>query len=182
MSENVSLKTKYQTEIKKKIQDKFNFKSTMAVPKLTKININMSVGRNAGNKQAIDDVMRELELITGQKPVINRARKSLASFKLREGMPMGAKITLRKERMYVFLEKLIAIALPRVRDFKGIPKNSFDNQGNYSLGIKEYIVFPEIDYDKVKIMKGMDVTFVFSSENKEANRMLMQEFGFPFKK
>lgn len=151
------LKQKYQEEITPSLMKKFNYKSVMQVPKIEKIVINMGVGDAVQNAKALDSAVEELSLISGQKPLVTRAKKSIAGFRLREGMPIGAKVTLRGERMYDFLQKLIAVSLPRVRDFRGVSKNSFDGRGNYTLGIKEQLIFPEIDYDRVNKVRGLDI-------------------------
>jgi len=152
------LKAKYQDEIVKVMMEKFNYSSVMQAPKVDKIVINMGVGDAVTNSKALDMAVEELQLLTGQKPLITKAKKSIAGFKLREGMPIGAKVTLRGERMYEFLDKLINVSLPRVRDFRGVSKKSFDGRGNYTLGVKEQLIFPEIDYDRVSKVRGMDIT------------------------
>jgi large subunit ribosomal protein L5 len=154
----------------------------MQVPKLDKIVINMGVGDAVQNAKALDKAVEELTLITGQKPVITRAKKSIAGFRLREGMPIGAKVTLRGERMYEFFDKLVSVSLPRVRDFRGISKKSFDGRGNYTLGVKEQLIFPEIDYDKVSKVRGMDIVIVTTANTDEEARELLTQFGMPFQK
>ena len=154
------LKEKFNKEISPALMSKFNYKSVMEVPKLEKIVINMGVGDAVANAKALDTAVEELALISGQKPVVTKAKKSIAGFRLREGMPIGAKVTLRGERMYEFLDKLISVSLPRVRDFRGISKKSFDGRGNYTMGVKEQLIFPEIDYDKVSKVRGMDIVIV----------------------
>ena len=176
------LKEKYQEEVVPSLVEKFNYKSVMEVPKIEKIVINMGVGDAVQNAKALDSAVEELTLISGQKPVITRAKKSIAGFRLREGMPIGAKVTLRGTRMYEFLQKLIGVALPRVRDFRGISKKAFDGRGNYTLGIKEQLIFPEIDYDKVNKVRGMDIVIVTTSNTDEEARELLAQLGMPFKK
>lgn len=176
------LKEKYVSEITPSLMSKFNYKSNMQVPKLEKIVINMGVGDAVSNAKALDTAVEELTLITGQKPVVTRAKKSIAGFRLREGMPIGAKVTLRGERMYEFLDKLISVSLPRVRDFRGISKKSFDGRGNYTLGVREQLIFPEIDYDKVSNVRGMDIVIVTTANTDEESRELLTQFGMPFQK
>ncbi|WP_078382546.1 50S ribosomal protein L5 [Sutcliffiella halmapala] len=176
------LKEKYQSEIIPALMGKFNYKSVMQAPKLEKIVINMGVGDAVANSKALDSAVEELSSITGQKPVVTRAKKSIAGFRLREGMPIGAKVTLRGERMYEFLDKLVSVSLPRVRDFRGISKKSFDGRGNYTLGVKEQLIFPEIDYDKVSKVRGMDIVIVTTANTDEEARELLSSFGMPFQK
>ena len=176
------LKEKYVKEITPSLMSKFNYKSIMQVPKIEKIVINMGVGDAVQNAKALDNAVEELEIITGQKPVVTRAKKSIAGFRLREGMPIGAKVTLRGERMYEFLDKLISVSLPRVRDFRGISKKAFDGRGNYTLGIREQLIFPEIDYDKVSKVRGMDIVIVTTANTDEESRELLTQFGMPFQK
>ena len=176
------LKEKFNKEITPALVSKFNYKSVMEVPKIEKIVINMGVGDAVANAKALDNAVEELAQITGQKPVITRAKKSIAGFRLREGMPIGAKVTLRGERMYQFLDKLISVSLPRVRDFRGISKKSFDGRGNYTLGVKEQLIFPEIDYDKVTKVRGMDIVIVTTAKTDEEARELLTSFGMPFQK
>lgn len=176
------LKEKYVKEIVPSLMSKFNYKSVMQVPKLEKIVVNMGVGDAVQNSKALDNAVEELTLITGQKPVVTRAKKSIAGFRLREGMPIGAKVTLRGERMYDFLDKLVSVSLPRVRDFRGVSKNAFDGRGNYTLGIKEQLIFPEIDYDKVAKVRGMDIVIVTTANTDEESRELLTQLGMPFKK
>ena len=164
------LKEKHSKEITPALMSKFNYKSVMQAPKLEKIVINMGVGDAVQNAKALDKAVEELTLITGQKPVITRAKKSIAGFRLREGMPIGAKVTLRGERMYEFFDKLVSVSLPRVRDFRGISKKSFDGRGNYTLGVKEQLIFPEIDYDKVSKVRGMDIVIVTTANTDEEAR------------
>ena len=176
------LKEKQSKEITPALMSKFNYKSVMQAPKLEKIVINMGVGDAVQNAKALDKAVEELTLITGQKPVITRAKKSIAGFRLREGMPIGAKVTLRGERMYEFFDKLVSVSLPRVRDFRGISKKSFDGRGNYTLGVKEQLIFPEIDYDKVSKVRGMDIVIVTTANTDEEARELLTQFGMPFQK
>ncbi|WP_432667301.1 50S ribosomal protein L5 [Wukongibacter baidiensis] len=176
------LKEKYNNEVKKALMEKFQYNSIMQVPKLEKIVLNMGLGDCKDNRKALELAVKELETIAGQKPVVTRARKSVANFKVREGMPVGAKVTLRGERMYEFLDRIINIALPRVRDFRGINPNSFDGRGNYSLGVKEQLIFPEINYDNVEKIRGMDIVFVTTSKTDEEARELLKLMGMPFSK
>ena len=175
------LKEKYTEEIKSSLQKKLGHSNVMEVPKIKKITLNMGVGEAAQDKKTIEKAVADLEKLSGQKALVTRARKSVASFKIREGMPIGAKVTLRSERMYEFLDRLINIALPRVRDFRGLNRKSFDGNGNYSLGIKEQIVFPEIDYDKVDKIRGLDITITTTAKNDEEGLALLKEFNFPIK-
>jgi large subunit ribosomal protein L5 len=176
------LKEKFNKEISPALMSKFNYKSVMEVPKLEKIVINMGVGDAVANAKSLDNAVEELALISGQKPVITKAKKSIAGFRLREGMPIGAKVTLRGERMYEFLDKLISVSLPRVRDFRGVSKKSFDGRGNYTMGVKEQLIFPEIDYDKVSKVRGMDIVIVTTANTDEEARELLTSFGMPFQK
>ncbi|MBB6455175.1 large subunit ribosomal protein L5 [Salirhabdus euzebyi] len=176
------LKSKYQDEIVPSLMEKFNYDSVMEVPKVEKIVINMGVGDAVQNAKALDNAVEELTLISGQKPVVTRAKKSIAGFRLREGMPIGAKVTIRGERMYEFLHKLVAVSLPRVRDFRGISNKAFDGRGNYTLGVKEQLIFPEIEYDKVDKVRGMDVVIVTTANTDEEARELLTQLGMPFKK
>jgi large subunit ribosomal protein L5 len=176
------LKDKFVKEVTPALMSKFNYKSVMEVPKLEKIVVNMGVGDAVANAKALDNAVEELATITGQKPVVTRAKKSIAGFRLREGMPIGAKVTLRGERMYEFLDKLVSVSLPRVRDFRGISKKAFDGRGNYTLGIKEQLIFPEIDYDKVSKVRGMDIVIVTTAKTDEESRELLTQFGMPFQK
>ncbi|MEJ9280837.1 MULTISPECIES: 50S ribosomal protein L5 [Ureibacillus] len=176
------LKEKYNNEVVPALMNKFGYKSIMQVPKVEKIVVNMGVGDAVQNSKALDAAVEELAIITGQKPVVTRAKKSIAGFRLREGMPIGAKVTLRGERMYDFLDKLISIALPRVRDFRGVSKKAFDGRGNYTLGVKEQLIFPEIDYDKVSKVRGMDIVIVTTANSDEEARELLTQFGMPFQK
>ena len=176
------LKEKFVNEISPALVSKFNYKSVMQVPKVEKIVINMGVGDAVSNSKALDVAVEELSLLSGQKPIITRAKKSIAGFRLREGMPIGAKVTLRGVRMYEFLDKLVSVSLPRVRDFRGISKKSFDGRGNYTLGVKEQLIFPEIDYDKVNKVRGMDIVIVTTANTDEEARELLTQFGMPFQK
>ena len=176
------LQEKYNNLVKPELINKFNYSSTMQVPRLEKIVVNMGVGDAVSNSKVLDDAVAELQVITGQKPVITRAKKSIASFKLREGMPIGCKVTLRGERMYEFLDKLISISLPRVRDFHGINDNAFDGRGNYTLGVKEQLIFPEINFDNIKKMRGMDIVIVTTANTDEEGRTLLSLLGMPFYK
>ncbi|QVK21432.1 50S ribosomal protein L5 [Mycoplasmatota bacterium] len=176
------LLTKYNEVVKPALFKDFNYSSIMEVPKVDKIVVNMGVGDAVANSKVLDDAVAELTLITGQKPVITKARKSIANFKVREGYPIGCKVTLRGERMYQFLDKLVSIALPRVRDFRGISKDSFDGRGNYTLGVKEQLIFNEIDYDKIKKIRGMDIVIVTTAKSDEEGRAVLAQLGMPFKK
>ena len=176
------LKEKFNTEVTENLMKEFNYSSVMEVPKIDKIVVNMGVGDAVQNSKVLDNAVEELTLITGQKPLITKAKKSVATFRLREGMPIGAKVTLRGERMYEFLDKLISVSLPRVRDFHGVSKKAFDGRGNYTLGIKEQLIFPEIDYDKVSKVRGMDIVIVTTANTDEEARELLTQFGMPFQK
>ena len=171
----------YENEIVAKLNEKFGYKNPMQVPKLDKIVINMGIGEAKENVKVLDSAVRDLEIITGQKPVITKSKKSIANFKLREGMPIGCKVTLRGEKMYEFADRLINLALPRVRDFRGVNPNAFDGRGNYALGVKEQLIFPESEYDKVDKVRGMDVIFVTTAKTDEEARFLLSLFKFPFK-
>lgn len=176
------LKETYQSEIVEAMIKKFGYKNIMEVPKLDKIVINMGVGEAKENAKVLDSAVRDLEIISGQKAVLTKAKKSIANFKLREGMPIGCKVTLRGERMYEFADRLINLALPRVRDFRGVSADSFDGRGNYALGIKEQIIFPEIEYDKIDKVRGMDVIITTTAKTDEEARELLRMFNMPFKK
>ncbi|MBO6215865.1 MAG: 50S ribosomal protein L5 [Lachnospiraceae bacterium] len=176
------LRDQYQNEIQKAMIDKFGYKNVMEVPKLEKIVVNMGVGEAKDNQKILESAVKDMETITGQKAVITKAKKSVANFKIREGMGIGCKTTLRGERMYEFADRLINLALPRVRDFRGVSADSFDGRGNYALGIKEQIIFPEIEYDKVDAVRGMDVVFVTTAKSDEEARELLRLFGMPFAK
>lgn len=175
------LKRKYREEIRTKLQEQFNYSNPMKVPKLDKVVINMGVGEAVADSKKIKAALAELEKISGQKPVATKARKSIAGFKLREGMLIGAKVTLRRDRMYEFLDRLTTIALPRVKDFRGLNGKSFDGQGNYAMGLKEHIVFPEINYDDVEEVRGMDIIVCTTAETSEEAKALLAECGFPFR-
>jgi len=175
------LKEKYDKEVVPKLKETFQYKNVMEVPKLEKIVLNMGLGEAIQNMKLLDSALEELQVISGQKAVITRAKKSIAAFKLREGMPIGCRVTLRKDRMYDFLYKLINAALPRVRDFRGISGKAWDGRGNYSLGIKEQIIFPEIDYDKIDKIKGLNITIVTSAKNDEEGKELLKLLGMPFR-
>ena len=175
------LKTLYGNEIIPKLMDRLGYNNVMQVPKLTKIVLNMGLGEAIQNIKVLDSAVQELGLIAGQKPVVTRARKSIAAFKLRAGMPIGCKVTLRGVRMYDFFARLVNVALPRVRDFRGVSPKGFDGRGNYSLGIKEHIIFPEIDYDKIDKIKGLNVTIVTSAQTDEGGKALLQLMGMPFR-
>ena len=177
-----SLVEKYSNEIAPAMNKKFNYDSVMEIPKIDKIVLNMGVGDAVSNAKNLDEAVEELTSISGQKPLITKAKKSIANFRLREGMSIGAKVTLRGDRMYDFLYKLINVSLPRVRDFRGISSRSFDGRGNYTLGIKEQLIFPEIDYDKVNRVRGLDVVIVTTAKTDEEARELLTEFGMPFAK
>jgi large subunit ribosomal protein L5 len=175
------IKEKYQKEVAPKLQEQFNFKNPYQIPRVEKIVLNMGLGEAIQNMKILDTAVEELKVIAGQKPVITRAKKSIAAFKLREGMPIGCMVTLRRQHMWDFLNKLVNIALPRVRDFRGISGKAFDGNGNYSLGIKEHIIFPEIDYDKIDKIKGLNVSIVTSARNDEEGKSLLKLLGMPFK-
>ncbi len=175
-------KEKFQKEITPALMSKFEYTSVMQVPKVEKIVINMGVGDAVQNSKALDAAVEDLSIISGQKPVVTRAKKSIAGFRLREGMPIGTKVTLRGERMYEFLDKLISVSLPRVRDFRGVSKRAFDGRGNYTLGVKEQLIFPEIDYDKVSKIRGMDINIVTTANSDEEAHELLKQFGMPFQK
>lgn len=174
------LKEKYLSEVVKAMMDKFGYKNIMEIPKVEKVIINMGVGEAVANPKVLDAAIGDLTLISGQKPVITRAKKSIAAFKLRQGMPIGTKVTLRGERMYHFLDKLINVSLPRVRDFRGISPKAFDGRGNYALGMKEQLIFPEISYDKIDKTRGMDIVIVTTAKTDEEARELLKLLGMPF--
>lgn len=176
------LKTLYEDVVKTELMKSFEYSSVMEAPKIDKIVINMGVGDAVFNSKVLDDAVAELMELSGQRPVITKAKNSISNFKLREGMPIGCKVTLRGERMYLFLDKLIQIALPRVRDFRGVSANAFDGRGNYTLGLKEQIVFPEINIDKVKKVRGMDIVIVTTAKTDQEAKKLLDLFGMPFKK
>ena len=176
------LRETYNNEVFNALKEKFGYKNVMEVPKLTKITINMGLGEAKDNAKIMESAVAELALISGQKPVITKAKKSIANFKVRQGMPVGAKVTLRGDNMYVFADKFFNISLPRVRDFKGVSKNSFDGRGNYSMGIKEQLIFPEINYDQVDTIKGMNIVFTTPAKTDEEAAALLELLGIPFEK
>ena len=176
------LQEKYNNQVAPAMMEKFGYKNIMEIPKLDKIVINMGVGNAKENPKGLEKAIEEMEMISGQKPVITRARKSVANFKVREGMQIGAKVTLRSDKMYYFLDKLVSVTLPRVRDFRGVNPNAFDGRGNYALGVKEQIIFPEIEYDKIDQVRGMDVIFVTTAKTDEEARELLKLLGMPFSK
>jgi len=171
----------YRETVVKELMAKFNYGSVMEVPRITKVTVNMGLGKALGDKKILESAVNELSEITGQRPVVTKARKSIAAFKVREGWPVGAKVTLRRDRMYEFLDRLINVALPRVRDFRGVNGRAFDGQGNYTLGVKEQIIFPEIEYDKVDAIRGMDICISTSAKTDEEGRALLQAFRFPLR-
>lgn len=174
------LQERYENEVVPALMEKFGYKNIMEVPKLEKIVVNMGVGEAKDNAKVLESATADLQLITGQKPILTRAKKSIANFKIRENMPIGCKVTLRKNRMYEFADKLMNVALPRVRDFRGISDKSFDGRGNYSLGVKEQLIFPEVEYDKIDKVRGMDIIFVTSAKTDEEARELLRFLGMPF--
>src|ERR1700694_5453187 len=182
MASTARLRERYNGDVRKKLIEKFGYENVHQVPKLEKVVINMSVGEAIQNSKVLDVAAKELETISGQKPVITKAKKSIAAFKLREGMNIGAKVTLRGDRMYVFLDKLFNIVLPRIRDFRGLPSKSFDGRGNYNLGLREQLVFPEINYDKVDKARGMDIVIVTSAKNDEEATEFLTQMGLPLQK
>ena len=175
------LKNHYENQARAKLQEEFGFSNPHQIPKLEKIVLNVGVGDAAKDQKLLDSILEELGIITGQKPVVNRARKSISNFSLREGMPIGASVTLRKEKMWFFLDRLISTAIPRVRDFRGLKTRSFDGRGNYTMGVKEQIIFPEINYDRVKRIHGMDITIVTSTDKDDEALALLREMGMPFR-
>lgn len=175
------LKTLYNDELKQKIQDELGLSNVMEIPKITKITLNMGVGEAAQDKKLLENALNDMVQIAGQKPVTTMARKSVAGFKIREGWPIGCKVTLRGERMYDFLDRLITVAIPRIRDFRGFSAKAFDGRGNYSMGIREQIVFPEIDYDKIDKIRGLDICISTTAKTDDEGRALLKAFGFPFK-
>jgi len=176
------LKDYYRETVVKQLQEQFGYQSVMEVPRITKITLNMGVGEALTDKKVLENAVSDMERIAGQKPVITKAKKSVAGFKVREGWPIGCKVTLRSERMYDFLDRLISISIPRIRDFRGLNPKSFDGQGNYSMGIKEQIIFPEIEFDKIDKTRGMDITITTTAKNAEESRALLAAFKFPFRK
>ena len=175
------LQDQYRDEVVKKLQEQFGYKNVMELPRITKVTINMGVGEAVGDKKVMDNAMADMERIAGQKPIVRKARKSVASFKIRDGWPVGCKVTLRRERMYEFLDRLINIAMPRIRDFRGMSAKAFDGQGNYNMGVREQIIFPEIDYDKIDALRGMDISITTTARTDAEGRALLAAFNFPFR-
>lgn len=175
------LHTQYKEQIVSELVQRFNYSSVMQVPRLKKITLNMGVGEAVADKKILQNAMDDMQKISGQKPIITYARKSIAGFKIREGMPVGCKVTLRREKMYEFLDRLISIAIPRIRDFRGLNPRSFDGRGSYSMGVREQIIFPEIDYDKIDALRGLDITITTSANSDEEARALLEQFKFPFR-
>jgi large subunit ribosomal protein L5 len=171
----------YNTQVAEELQKQFGYKNVMQIPKVAKVTLNMGVGEAIGDKKLIDHAVADMQLVSGQKPIVTKARKSIAGFKVREGYPIGCKVTLRNERMWEFLDRLIDIAVPRIRDFRGLSGKSFDGRGNYSMGVKEQIIFPEIDYDKVDKIRGLDITVTTTANTNDEGRALLKALGFPFK-
>jgi large subunit ribosomal protein L5 len=175
------LKDYYRNTVVPQLQEKFSYSNVMEVPRVTKITINMGVGEAVGDKKVMDRAVGDMTAIAGQKPIVRNARKSVASFKIRDGWPVGCKVTLRRERMYEFMDRLVNFAIPRIRDFRGLNRRSFDGQGNFSLGVKEQIMFPEIDYDQIDMIRGMDITITTTAKTDEEALALLQAFNFPFR-
>jgi large subunit ribosomal protein L5 len=175
------LQTEYQEKIAGQLKERFGYATIMQVPRIQKITLNMGVGEAVADKKIMEHAVSDLTAIAGQKPIVTHARKSVAAFKIREGWPIGCKVTLRRERMYEFLDRLINVAIPRIRDFRGMSPKAFDGQGNYSLGVKEQIIFPEIDYDKIDALRGLDITITTSARSNEEGRALLEAFKFPFR-
>jgi len=175
------LQNYYKETVVPQLLEKFKYSNVMEVPKVTKITLNMGVGEAVGDKKVMDRAVGDMTAISGQKPVVNLARKSVASFKIRDGWPVGCKVTLRREKMYEFLDRLVNVAIPRIRDFRGLNRKSFDGRGNYSMGVKEQIMFPEIDYDQIDVIRGLDITITTNAKNDEEALALLQAFNFPFK-
>jgi large subunit ribosomal protein L5 len=175
------LETEYREKLVGQLKEQFNFKSVMEVPRITKVTLNMGLGEATADKKVMENALNDLELIAGQKPVVCLARKSIAGFKIRDGWPIGAKVTLRRERMYEFLDRLINVAIPRIRDFRGFSARAFDGRGNYTLGVREQIIFPEIDYDKIDAIRGLDICITTSAKNDAEGRALLQAFNFPLR-
>ena len=175
------LKARYNDELKAKLKEELGIKNVMEIPRITKITLNMGVGAAATDKKLLEGAVADMQLIAGQKPVVTLARKSIAGFKIRDGWPIGCKVTLRGDQMYEFLDRLISIGIPRIRDFRGFSSKSFDGRGNYSMGLKEQIVFPEIDFDKIDRIRGLDITITTTARSDDEGRALMRAFGFPFK-
>lgn len=171
----------YQEEVVPKLREQFGYRNIMEVPRLVKITLNMGVGEAVGDKKVLDHAQRDMALIAGQKPIVTHARKSIAGFKIRQGWPIGCKVTLRRARMYEFLDRLVNIAIPRIRDFRGLSTRAFDGRGNYSLGVREQIIFPEIDYDQIDALRGLDVTITTTARTDEEGRALLAAFNFPFR-
>jgi large subunit ribosomal protein L5 len=171
----------YRDTVVKQLREQFDYKNAMEVPRITKITLNMGVGEAVGDRKVIDNAVADMTKIAGQKPVVTLARKSIAGFKVREGWPIGCKVTLRRERMYEFLDRLISIAIPRIRDFRGMNPRSFDGRGNYTMGVREQIIFPEIDYDKIDTLRGLDITFTTTAKTDQEGRALLAAFNFPFR-
>jgi large subunit ribosomal protein L5 len=181
-SKMARLKEFYKENVVKQLTEQFNYTSSMQVPRITKVTLNMGLGEAVSDKKIVEHAVSDMGKIAGQKPVVNLARKSVANFKVREGWPVGCKVTLRRERMYEFLDRLISISIPRIRDFRGFSAKSFDGRGNYSLGIKEQIIFPEIDYDKIDTLRGMDITITTTANTDDEGRALLTAFNFPLRK
>ena len=175
------LQNQYRDEVVKKLQEQFDYKNVMEVPRISKITLNMGVGEAIGDRKVMDNAVSDMVKIAGQKPIVRKARKSVAGFKVREGWPIGCKVTLRRERMYEFLDRLVNIAIPRIRDFRGMSPKAFDGRGNYNMGIHEQIIFPEVDYDKIDVLRGMDINITTSAKTDEEGRALLAAFNFPFK-
>jgi large subunit ribosomal protein L5 len=175
------LQNHYRDDVVKKLQEQFGYQNVMEVPRITKITLNMGVGEAIGDRKVMDNAVGDMEKIAGQKPIVCKARKSVAGFKVREGWPIGCKVTLRRERMYEFLDRLVNIAIPRIRDFRGMSPKAFDGRGNYNMGIREQIIFPEVDYDKIDALRGMDINITTSAKTDEEGRALLAAFNFPFK-
>jgi len=176
------LKELYREDVAAKLKEEFGFKNVMEVPRVTKITLNMGLGEALSDKKLIENAVADMEKLSGQKPVVTKARKSIAGFKVREGWPIGCKVTLRHERMWEFLDRLVDVAIPRIRDFRGLSPKSFDGRGNYSMGVREQIIFPEIEYDRVDKIRGLDITITTSAGTDDEGRELLKAFGFPFKK
>ena len=175
------LKEYYRDTVVGELKEKFDYDNVMQVPRIEKITVNMGVGEAVGDKKVLEKAIGDMAAVTGQKPIVTKARKSVASFKIRDGYPIGCKVTLRRERMYEFLDRLVNVALPRVRDFRGIPRKAFDGRGNYNLGVKEQIIFPEINYDQIDAIRGMDIAISTTAPTDEEGRALLEAFGFPFR-
>ncbi len=175
------LQEHYQDKVVPALMEKFAYKSVMQVPRITKITLNMGLGEAVGDKKVIEHAMGDLARISGQKPIVTKARKSIAGFKIRDGWPIGSKVTLRRERMYEFLDRLVNVAIPRIRDFRGLSGKAFDGRGNYSMGVREQIIFPEIEYDKIDALRGLDITITTTANSDEEGRALLQAFNFPFR-